>query len=106
MLRRRSDLELYQSYKESDIVKFIKIQRIKWTDHVVRMNENRTNKKVFYVQPIGIRRKGRPNLRWIDDLEKDLFVLKTKNWRTLARSIMVWKCLFEKAKAHSGLSSH
>ncbi|GFY02493.1 uncharacterized protein TNCV_3503741 [Trichonephila clavipes] len=41
--RKRSNLELYRSYKESDIVKFIKIQRIKWaatrgllaTDHVV-----------------------------------------------------------------------
>ncbi|GFU58238.1 hypothetical protein TNCV_2886261 [Trichonephila clavipes] len=28
--------------------------------------------------------KGRPNLRWTDDLEKDFLVLRTKNWRTLA----------------------
>ncbi|GFW19929.1 hypothetical protein TNCV_866351 [Trichonephila clavipes] len=28
--RRRSNLELCRSYKESDIVNFIKIQRIKW----------------------------------------------------------------------------
>ncbi|GFW01963.1 hypothetical protein TNCV_1148431 [Trichonephila clavipes] len=48
------------------------------------MDENRTTKKDINAQPIGTRRKGRPNLRWIDDLEKDLIVLRTKNWRTLA----------------------
>ncbi|GFS95163.1 uncharacterized protein TNCV_2705091 [Trichonephila clavipes] len=42
--RRRSNLELYRSYEESDIVNFIKIQRIKWADHVIRMNEDRTTK--------------------------------------------------------------
>ncbi|GFW46088.1 hypothetical protein TNCV_3277051 [Trichonephila clavipes] len=30
-------------------------------------------------------KEGRPNLRWIDCLEKDLLVLRIKNWRTLAR---------------------
>ncbi|GFV24582.1 uncharacterized protein TNCV_1914441 [Trichonephila clavipes] len=70
--RRRSNLELYQSYKESDIVDFIKIQRIKWAGHVIRMSEDDTTKKVFNAQPIGTRRKGRPNLTWIDGLEKDL----------------------------------
>ncbi|GFW46902.1 uncharacterized protein TNCV_2982581 [Trichonephila clavipes] len=43
--RRRSNLELYRSYKESDIVNFIKMQRIKWAGHVIRMNEDRTTKK-------------------------------------------------------------
>ncbi|GFU75762.1 uncharacterized protein TNCV_1652221 [Trichonephila clavipes] len=61
--RRRSNFEFYHSYKESDIVNFIKLQRIKWTGDVVRMDEDRTTKKVFNAQPIGIRRKGRLNLR-------------------------------------------
>ncbi|GFT13942.1 uncharacterized protein TNCV_2615801 [Trichonephila clavipes] len=81
---RRSNFELYQSYKESNIVNFLKIQRIKWAGHVVRMNENCTTKKVFNPQLIGTRRKGRSNLRRIDGLEKDLLVSRTKNWRTLA----------------------
>ncbi|GFV93499.1 uncharacterized protein TNCV_1988131 [Trichonephila clavipes] len=69
---RISQRELYQSYKESDIVNFITMQRIKWAGHDVRMDEDRTTEKVFNAQPIGKRRKGRANLRWIDDLEKDL----------------------------------
>ncbi|GFV51131.1 hypothetical protein TNCV_4744081 [Trichonephila clavipes] len=43
--KRRSNLELYRSYKESDIVNFIKMQRIKWEGHVVRMNEDSTTLK-------------------------------------------------------------
>ncbi|GFV62318.1 uncharacterized protein TNCV_2464451 [Trichonephila clavipes] len=48
------------------------------------MNEDRATKKVFNAQPIGRRRKGRPNLRRINCLKKDLLVLRTRNWRTLA----------------------
>ncbi|GFS78561.1 uncharacterized protein TNCV_3147931 [Trichonephila clavipes] len=70
------------------------------------MDEDRTTKKVFNAQPIGSRRKGRPNLRWIDDLEKDLLVLRTKNWRTLAGRRLAWKRLLEKAKIHPALPSH
>ncbi|GFV52336.1 uncharacterized protein TNCV_2664901 [Trichonephila clavipes] len=103
---RRSNLELYQSYKESDIVNFIKIQRIKLSGHVIRMNEDRTTKKVFNAQPIGTRRTHPPNLRWIDGLEKDLLVLRTMNWRTLAGRRQERKRLLEKAKAHPGLSCH
>ncbi|GFS78494.1 uncharacterized protein TNCV_3147501 [Trichonephila clavipes] len=55
--RRRSNLELYQSYKESDIVNFIKIQRIKWAGNVVRMNEDRTTKKVFNAQPTDTKKR-------------------------------------------------
>ncbi|GFS95126.1 hypothetical protein TNCV_2704801 [Trichonephila clavipes] len=40
------------------------------------MNEDRTTKKVFNARPIDTRIKGRPNLRWIDGLEKDLLVLR------------------------------
>ncbi|GFW91335.1 uncharacterized protein TNCV_737491 [Trichonephila clavipes] len=54
-------------------------------------------KKVFKAQPIGTRKKGRPNLRWIDGLEKDLLVLRTRDWRTLAGRRLAWKMLLEKA---------
>ncbi|GFW09623.1 hypothetical protein TNCV_3997291 [Trichonephila clavipes] len=37
--------------------------------------------------------------------KKDLLVLRTKKWRTLARRRLAFKRLLEKAKAHSGLSS-
>ncbi|GFW64110.1 jerky-like protein [Trichonephila clavipes] len=70
------------------------------------MEEDRATKKVFNAQLIDIRRKGRSNLRWIDGLEKDLLVFRTKNWRTLAGRRLAWKRLLEKSKTHPGLSSH
>ncbi|GFW60664.1 hypothetical protein TNCV_570101 [Trichonephila clavipes] len=48
-------------------------------------------KKVFNAQPIGTRRKGRSNLRWIDGLEKDLLNLRTKKWRAQAKRRLAWK---------------
>ncbi|GFV90152.1 uncharacterized protein TNCV_4378681 [Trichonephila clavipes] len=102
--RRRSNLELYRSYNESGIVNFIKLQRIKWAGHVIRMNEDHTSKKVFNAQPIGPRRKSRPNLRWIDGLEKYFLVLRIRNWRTLAGRRQPWKKLLENVKDHPGLS--
>ncbi|GFY32698.1 uncharacterized protein TNCV_4638041 [Trichonephila clavipes] len=101
--RRSSNLELYRSYKESDIVNFIKIQRIKWAGHVIRMNKDCTTKKIFNAQPTGTRRKGSPNLRGFDGLEKNLLVLRTRNWGTLARRLAC-KRLLKKAKDHPGLS--
>ncbi|GFU67575.1 uncharacterized protein TNCV_1643241 [Trichonephila clavipes] len=84
----------------------IKVQRIKWEGHIVRMDEDRTTKKVFNTQITGTWRKGKPNLRWIYDLEKDILVLRTKNWITLAGRRLTWKRLLEKAKAHLGQSSY
>ncbi|GFY10198.1 hypothetical protein TNCV_2628771 [Trichonephila clavipes] len=71
------------------------------------MEQDRTTKKVFNTQPIGTRREGRQDLRWIDSLEKDLSVLRNKSCRTLAKAKgLLGKRLLEKAKIHPILSSH
>ncbi|GFX78550.1 hypothetical protein TNCV_29901 [Trichonephila clavipes] len=54
------------------------------------MNEDHTTKKVFNAQLMGTRRKGRPNLRRIDGPEKDLLVLRSRNWRTLEGRRLAW----------------
>ncbi|GFV05103.1 uncharacterized protein TNCV_223171 [Trichonephila clavipes] len=57
--RSRSDLELCHSSKESDVVHFVTVQRIQWAGHVVRMDEDHTNKKLFNSQLTDTRRNGR-----------------------------------------------
>ncbi|GFT60904.1 alpha-2 adrenergic receptor [Trichonephila clavipes] len=74
------------------------LQRIKWAGHVITMNEDSTTKKRFNAQPIGTRRKGRPNLIWIDGLGIGK--------QTLAGRRLAWKRLLEKAKANPGLPCH
>ncbi|GFX35786.1 hypothetical protein TNCV_745791 [Trichonephila clavipes] len=51
-------------------------------------------------------KKGKPNLRWFYGLEKGVLLLRTKNWRTVARRRLAMTRLLEKAKTHLGLSSH
>ncbi|GFX84743.1 uncharacterized protein TNCV_725501 [Trichonephila clavipes] len=71
---------------------------MKWAGHIVRMNEDRITKKVSNAQPIGSRRKGRPNHRWIYGVEKDILVLRTSNWRTLSGRRLTWKCFLRGSK--------
>ncbi|GFS86738.1 uncharacterized protein TNCV_2407461 [Trichonephila clavipes] len=92
-------LDIVIRLQESDIVNFVEIQQTKWAGYVIRMNEPAPLKKVFNVQPMGKRRKVWLNLRWIDGLDKDLLVLRTRNWRTLAGRRLAWKRLLEKVKA-------
>jgi len=50
----------------------------------MRMNNERTIKKVFNAKPDGIRRVGRPKLRWEDGADQDMRILEVKNWRRAA----------------------
>jgi hypothetical protein len=42
---RRYNFELYKLYDEPDLVKYIKINRLKWAGHDMRMDNNRINKR-------------------------------------------------------------
>jgi len=46
-----------------------------------RMNETRSVKKIFEGKLEGRRVRGRPRLRWINDVEDDLRKLGVKRWR-------------------------
>jgi hypothetical protein len=52
MRRNRYIHELYELFNEPDIVKYIKINRLGWAGHVVRMDNNRTVRKVVNTKPI------------------------------------------------------
>ncbi|GFU09082.1 putative endonuclease-reverse transcriptase [Trichonephila clavipes] len=73
-----SNLEHYKIYKQPDIVKFVKLQRLKRAGHLVRMNDDRCCEKIFLAKSMGNRPRGRPSLRWIDCVEKDSNILKAK----------------------------
>ena len=50
-------------YKSQDIVTVIKIIRLEWIGHVIRMNDTRSVKKIFEGKLEGRRGKGRPRFR-------------------------------------------
>jgi hypothetical protein len=99
------EVGLYELLNEPDIVKYIKINRLDWAGHVIRMDNNRTVKEVFNTKPIGIRKIGRPKLRWEDYVMQDIKTLGVKKWRNVAMEKESWQKLLRKAMAHVGLSS-
>jgi hypothetical protein len=103
--RERYNHELYAMFNEPDIVKYIKINILGWAGHVIGMDNNRTVNKVFNTEPIGLRKIGRPKLRWKDDAIQDITTLGVKNWRNVAMEKISWQKLLRKARAHVGLSS-
>jgi len=48
------------------------------------MNQGRIVKKIFESKPEGNRRKGRPRLRWLENVERDLWEREVKRWRQRA----------------------
>ncbi|XP_049315624.1 uncharacterized protein LOC125779109 [Bactrocera dorsalis] len=88
--------ELYEIYDDIDIV--AKRQRLRWLGHVVRMDENTPALKVFDAVPAaGSRGRGRPPLRWKDQVEKDLASLGISNWRHVAKRRNDWRAVINSA---------
>jgi sorting nexin-29 len=70
--RRRYNFELQGMLNEPDILRFIKVSRLRWFGHVQRMDDNRIPKKLWREKPDGKRNTGRPKSRWADKVEDDL----------------------------------
>jgi len=101
--RRRYDHEIIKMYGEPDIVRFIKIGRLRWFGHVVRMERDRIPSKMLDSKPGGSRGVGRPRGRWKDDVEADLRALGVSGWRTLAVNRSRWRRLLLDAKTNCRL---
>jgi hypothetical protein len=95
----KTNVELMTKYKAPYIVNVIKIRRLEWLGHVVRMNETRYVKKSFEGKLVGRRGRGRPRLRWINDVEDDLRKLSVKRWRRKALEREEWASVIKEAKA-------
>jgi hypothetical protein len=50
--RKRYNHELYELFNDPAVVKYIKINILGWAGRVIRMDKNRTVKKVFSTKPI------------------------------------------------------
>ena len=66
--RRKYNYELYEIFKEPNIVNHTKVKRLAWAGHLVLMNNDTTlKKKIFNTKQGGVRRVGRPKFtkgRW------------------------------------------
>jgi len=102
-IRIKYNNELYTLYKESDIVTYIKINRLKWAGHVIRMEDQSPTRRVLVAVVEGRRQRGRPKLRWEDGVMEDVRKVEERNWRNAARNRDSWQKLLKKALAQKGL---
>jgi hypothetical protein len=101
--RIRNNEEMNRSINGEDIVKFIKAQRIRWLGHVKRVEVGAMPRKMAEGRLFIGRRKGRPRLRWLDDVVADLKVMEIKQWMEKTKDRVQWRLVVEEAKAHPGL---
>jgi len=81
---RRNDV-LEAIIKGKNIVRFIKCQKIQWVGHIERMQDSAIPKKMLYGKLYATRRRGRPKMRWLDDVSTDLRKMEINEWRDRAR---------------------
>jgi hypothetical protein len=60
--------ELHKLYSSPDIIRQIKLRRIRWAGHVAHMEEGRKVYKVLVGKPKGKIPLGRPRHRWEDGI--------------------------------------
>jgi len=102
--RPRWNNELYSLYNEPNIVEDIKIRRLEWVGHIIRMEEERIPKKVLYGNFHTTRPVGRPRTRWADVVQRDaLQLLWIRGWMRRAANRDEWRRLVREAKARKGL---
>jgi hypothetical protein len=75
----------------------------RWIGHVERMQDTVIPKKMLYGKLYATRRRGRPKIRWLDDVSMDLRKLGVSGWRNRARSREAWRRVAVEAKGHPGL---
>ncbi|XP_039299202.1 uncharacterized protein LOC120355027 [Nilaparvata lugens] len=101
--RIRTNQELRELFGNPDIVSEIKVRRLSWLGHLERMSDSRSAKKVHRMNPGGRRLKGRPRMRWIDDIENDLKEMGIRGWRRKVQDRDEWRGILRKAKTLNGL---
>ena len=70
--RKRHNEELNDLYSSPNIVRVIKLRRMRWVGHIARMGEERGVYRVLVGKPEGKRPLGRPRRRWEENIKMDV----------------------------------
>ena len=83
--RQKTNEELGNLINHENIVRHIKSKRLSWVGHVERMPDERVVTSIYKWKPHGTRPKGRPRVRWDDDVRDDLRKVGVNNWKQKAQ---------------------
>jgi hypothetical protein len=93
--RKLHNEELHNLYSYPDIIRKVKLRRMRWAGHVARMGEERKVYKALVGKPEGKRPLGRPRRRWEDGVIVDLreIGLGYVDWIRLAQDRDRWRAV-------------
>jgi len=101
----KTNEELEKAINNENIVRYIKYKRLSWLGHVEIMTNERVTKTICKWKPYATRLKGRPRVRWEDDVRNDLRKMGVNNWKQRTQERKQWKEIIEQAKTHKELWS-
>jgi hypothetical protein len=67
------------------------------------MEDSRMHKRVMRQKIYSRRKRGRPKVRGLDDVQEDLGEMGTERWRRKAQDKGKWRRIAQEAKNHEGL---
>jgi hypothetical protein len=83
--------ELYEVYKELDLLSFFKLERLQWAGKV-RLMPLDLPKKALRATFTGNRPVGKPRKRWEDTVKEDsAILLQCRNWKLTAQNRNFWR---------------
>jgi hypothetical protein len=93
--RKLHNEELRDLYSSPNIMRIIKLRRMRWVGHVARMGEKRTSYRLLVGKPDGMKPLGRPRRRWVDNIRLDLGEVGwgDVDWIGLAKERNRWRAL-------------
>jgi hypothetical protein len=92
LYRKLHNDELHSLYSSLNIVRMIKLRRIRWVGHVEHEEEGRDVCRVLVGWPKGKRPLGRLRYRWEDNIKMDLrdIEIDGTNWTGLTQDRVQW----------------
>ena len=91
--RKLHNTELHALYSSPNIIRKVKLRRLRWAGHVARMEQSTNAYRVLVGKPEGKRPLGRPRCRWEDNNEIDLREVgcDPRDWIALAEDRDQWR---------------
>jgi hypothetical protein len=91
-------MKIYASVKKPTIIETIRLNRLHWFGHVLRMEENRISKRVLHMNLGTTRLRGRPRNRWQDGVREDGRIVVGEGCQEKVHNREEWRKLLRTAR--------
>jgi hypothetical protein len=79
-----------------DIVKVIKVGKLRCPGHLFRMQEENPCRELTLCKPESTRRVGTPAIRWLDSVQEYFKTMGLRNWRRTSQHRDQWRAIVKK----------